>query len=116
MKTLNFTDRLTYLAWRKEWKAAYAQLSVDIPRLKNEFKTNQRKIEYVKMDADKPWGWIRPYIDGKQLGSVNYYNSVWTLAQARSDANEMLELLKLAKKKSGEQRAAMIESMLPKEV
>lgn len=113
MKTLNFTDRLTYLAWRKEWKAAYAQVSVDIRTKRNEFKACQRKIVFVRVDAGKTWAYDKPTYDGKSLYSSGYIVACRAWQQAQREANRLLSLLSQAKEKSGEQRAAMVLAMTP---
>ena len=114
MKTLNFTDRLSYLAWRKEWKAAYAQVSHDIPRTKNEFKTVQRTVVMAEVGSAN-YRYFVPYIDGKHLGA-SYYDPMRKLDRYRQEANHLLELLILAKEKSGIQRAAMIAERFPEAV
>lgn len=114
LNELNFTDRLTYLAWRKEWKAAYAKISVDIRAKKNEYKTCQRKVVFAIVNEGKPWQQLVPTYDGKPLT----YNCGYAVAFndwrcAHHEANTLLELLIAAKEKSGKQRAAMIAERFP---
>lgn len=105
MKTLNFTDRISYLAWRKEWKMAYANLSLNIRQTKPKFKELQRRIEFRVMNEGK-YQWIDPYFDGKPLDYRSEHHTVlYELDRMRRHANEMLELLVMAKDKSREQRA-----------
>lgn len=113
MKTLNFTDRLTYLAWRKEWKAAYAELSLNIRQTKPKYKELQRQITFGVVGEGKPWQYMQPQFDGKPLSSSSaVYVTQMKLGQMRYLANEMMELLGKAKEKSGVQRAAMIAEKL----
>ena len=114
MKTLNFTDRLTYLAWREEWKAAYAELSLNIRQTKPMYKELQRQITFAVVAAGKPWQHNQPQFEGKPLSFLSApYVTQMKLCQMRYIANEMIELLGKAKVKSGVQRAAMIAERFP---
>lgn len=107
MKTLNFTDRLTYLAWRKEWKTCYAQLSIDIRAKKNEYKGCQRKVVFSLVNSGKPWEHIAPFYDDKPLSYTSGYFVAFNAWQKdRREANNMLMLLDKAKEKSCLQRNA----------
>jgi len=76
---LTFNSRETYIAFRSEWKAEYKQVSTDIREDKNAIKNSQREA-----------GHTAPQI-------------YWRLGRSRRRANEMLELLTVAKKKAQEQ-------------
>lgn len=117
LNELNFTDRLTYLAWRKEWKAAYAKISVDIRVKKNEYKTHQRKVVFAIVNEGKPWQYLAPMYDDKPLSyNCGYFVAFNAWRDARREAIDLLELLAAAKEKSGEQRAAMIAERFPETV
>lgn len=103
MKDLNFNDRISYLAWRKEWKTTYKQVSKDIRESKNAWKSEQRKVT-VKMDS---YGYNIPTIEGKALySSPTYYKTLRQLVMFKSNASELLKLLADAKEKSRVQREA----------
>ena len=106
MKALNFNDRLSYLAWRKEWKAAYKELSQNIRKAKVEFKDHQRKIIVKKRDTN--WGPVyEAFYDDKPLYHCDeHYKQCGRLYRLRKDAGDMLMLLDEAKAKSREQRKA----------
>ena len=107
MKELNFNDRETYLTWRKEWKAHYAQLSVNIRTKKNEYKGCQRKVVFAIVGAGKPWEGVAPYYEDKPLDYRSGYMVAFRAWQEdRQEARDMLELLGKAKEKSRIQWAA----------
>lgn len=107
MKTLNFNDRLTYLAWRKEWKAEYAKLSQSIREAKPKFKALQRQIVFAKVNEGKWNQYVVPYFDGKILGYGTEHHKVMNeIDSMRIRAWSMLNLLGDAKMKSARQRDA----------
>jgi len=107
MKTLNFNDRISYLRWKIQWIDAYAALSNDIRRQKNEFKAAQRKLTFGIVNEGKPWQYIAPYFDGKLLGyQKGYYEPLGDWQRSRQAARDMLELLGKAKEKCRAQWAA----------
>lgn len=116
MKTLNFTDRLSYIAWRKEWREAYAQISLAIPRNKNLFKSAQRRIEMVERKSGT-FSWFEPRINGAYLRKDQVYaDSQDALIELRKKAKEMLEIRAESKVKSAKQRAEMIATKTPEAV
>jgi hypothetical protein len=105
MKTLNFNDRITYLAWKKEWKAEYAALSQSIRETKPKFKTLQRQIVFAKVNEGKWNEYVVPYFDGKILGYASEHHKVMKeIDNMRLRAWSMLNLLGDAKMKSCKQR------------
>lgn len=44
--TYGFTNRKSYLAFRREWKTKYLNLSTDIRNIKDEIKRAQREGDY----------------------------------------------------------------------
>lgn len=114
MKELNFTDRETYLAWREEWRAAYAKLSADIRSAKNAYKGEQRKVTYAIVNQGKSWEYIQPMIDDKPLRwDMDYYKIFGQWHKLRAEARSMLELRVKSKEKSAEQR---LKAISPKTV
>ena len=114
MKTLNFTDRLSYLAWRKEWKAAYKQISQDIRNSKAAYKVQQRRVVIAIVNAGKPWQANEPTIDGERLLFCKEYSGTFNIWKRNvATANELLELLIKAKEKSAEQRKKMVAERFP---
>ena len=80
---MNFTDKASYLAWRRNWKAAYAEQSEEIRAAKREI------VKLAK--ADKPTGYAQS-----------------TLHRERELASRMMVALEEAKKLSAEMRAARL--------
>ena len=80
---INFTDKASYLAWRQNWKALYAEQSEEI-------RAGKREISKLAK-ADKP---------------TSYAQS--SLHKERQMASRMMEALEEAKKLSGEMRAARL--------
>ena len=110
MKTLNFTDRLSYLTWRNEWKACYKTLSSDIRLLKQAWKGEQRKVTVVfKENKSSPmWSYYEATYEGKSLCfSKPYYAVLSDLERTRRQARDMMEILEQAKEKSKILRNAM---------
>jgi hypothetical protein len=113
MKSLNFNDRLSYLAWRKEWKVAYAQISIDIRQSKQAWKDRQRQVYLSIIDQGKPWESIGAYFEDKPLYHSNtFYVPCLALVRHRETARELLEVLQAAKEKSAKQREAQVEAIL----
>lgn len=109
MKELNFNDRETYLAWRKQWKDEYKQLSKDIRQAKIDYKTQQRRIIVVIADQGKAWQWYSARIDGNPVFCCKEYIDQYILLQkSQKTAREMLSLLCEAKAKSAKQRLASL--------
>ena len=105
MKELNFNDRLTYLAWRAEWKAQYKQLSTAIRSAKNAYKTEQRRVVVGIVNEGKSWQCNVAYIDGQPLSwKMDYYTVFRDWNKLRQQAREMLDILGKAKEKSSQQR------------
>lgn len=88
-----FTDKTSYLAWRAEWKANYAELSTNIriqKRGRKQFLRTYRTVEghngfrsreLVSKTANPEFG--------------NY--GIWQLAGLQLEAQSQLEILKEAK-------------------
>ena len=113
MKSLNFNDRLSYLAWRKEWKVAYTQISIDIRAAKQAWKDQQRKVYIGIINQGKVWESKRACFEDKALYQSNtFYLPFQTLCNNRDTARELLEMLQAAKEKSAEQREAQVEAIL----
>ncbi len=97
----NFKTREEYLEWRKEWKAEYKELSKEIRELKNarkEFIWKYRPKELTMVKRRKKVG-----------PNPNYSRSAhWRVWDRKYEARAMLDLLKQAKVKSGQQRAARV--------
>lgn len=83
-----FTNRETYLAFRAEWKANYAQLSEEI-------RSGRRALANAFRESDH----TKAYILQREL-LIN-----------RKIATSMLESLKEAKEKSAEMRAARLAEL-----
>jgi hypothetical protein len=100
MTNFNFTDRASYLAWRAEWKANYAQLTTDIRRLKGErAETNRAWSKAITSGSNHcetaaEWGKFRL--------------ALTALVRTQRDAKEALEVLKEAKSVSSDLRDARI--------
>ena len=78
MTTFTFNSRETYIAYRAEWKAAYATISQNQRDLKRTISTGMR--------------------DGKHM-----YSSQWDLIRGTTDANSKLEELQSAKVEANKQ-------------
>lgn len=106
LEKLEFNDRLTYLAYRQEWKTLYKELSVDIRKAKHDYKEQQRKIIVTIMNEGKAWQYGSPTIDGKPLYSCKEYNrELANITYGKQYAFRMMLALDEAKAKSREQRA-----------
>ena len=100
LNDFNFNDRTSYLAWRKQWKAQYKQLSADIRATKIAFKEIQRKIT-IKTTA---YGNMA-MLNDRGLGyQKEYYDPLNNLVRLRKEATDMLFLLETAKTTSKEMR------------
>lgn len=86
MESLNFTDRLTYLAWAAGWKAHYKHVSQEIRRLKAVHKKEAPEL------------------------SIEFYTANRELIRKRMEANELLITRAASKVKAGRQRAAAKEA------
>ena len=109
MKELNFNDRTSYLAWRAEWRKAYAELSANIRSAKNAYKTEQRKVVVGVVNEGKSWQCNVAYIDGQPLSwKMDYYTTFSAWNKLRAEARTMLDLRAKSKDKSAEQRRAAL--------
>lgn len=94
MKELNFNDRISYLAWRSEWRACYNTLTRDIRLLKQAFKNEQRKVTVTFVD--KYGGYYEAKYEGDKsldwLHAKDYYKSLEFLIRARQEARDMMEI------------------------
>lgn len=95
--TLSFTDRESYLAWRKQWKAEYKEISATIRDLKFCRKTKLTDEQAAKQKEIAS----RPDLRG-QYG-FNLYGNLW---QLQAKATEYIELRKASKVKAQEQYLA----------
>jgi hypothetical protein len=87
-----FTDRDSYLAWRAEWKANYAELTRNIRSQKRGRKQFLRTYE----STQTPQGRVRHLIS--KVANPEFGNgSEWQLRGLRQDAYAELEILKEAK-------------------
>lgn len=96
-----FKTREEYLAYRKEWKGKYKDLSKDIRELKNQRK--QFKWEYrTKGDTTSK--------RRTKVGKNPSYDSSagWRVFELKYTATSMLEELAEAKIEAGKQRAARL--------
>ena len=110
MKELNFNDRISYLAWRKEWFVAYKEAIAAVRAGKQAFKTEQRKVTvsikntgygnyYMPMYGDKPLDWR----------CEEYFKWYRELPRLVSEIEKLVQLRQQARVKSGIQREAMLK-------
>lgn len=95
MKELNFNDRISYLAWRSEWRACYSKLTSEIRLLKQAWKGEQQKVTVVfKENKSSPtWSYYEAMYEGKSLCfSKPYYAVLSDLERARRQARDMMEI------------------------
>jgi hypothetical protein len=82
---ITFTNKETYIAWRAEWRADYAELTT--------------KIRSLRREMNEAFRDNRPAA-----------NAQFQLRMARYKANEMMELRAEAKTRAAEQYAASRQS------
>ncbi len=95
---MNFKTREEYLKWRQEWKADYKDISQKIRELKNarkEFIWEYRPKELTMVKRRKKVG----------PNPNHSWSAAWKAQEAKYEARAMLEHLKKAKIKAGQQRA-----------
>jgi hypothetical protein len=107
LQELNFNDRLSYLAWKKEWFQAYKAACADVRAGKQAFKDEQRKVTVV---AGK-YGNASMY-EGKYLSwssAPNYYNWFRNHPKLVAEVEKLVGLRQSARAKSAAQRDAMLK-------
>jgi hypothetical protein len=95
--TLTFTDRETYLAWRRQWKTEYKEISQTIRDLKFCRKTKLDEAGKARVEAITK----RPDLCGAY--GFNLYGNLWKL---QAKATEYIELRKASKVRAQEQYLA----------
>jgi hypothetical protein len=88
MTTFNFTDRISYLNWRAEWKANYKKLSEE-----------SRKAKIERSSANSAWAKLhRAWHEEEAISLWSSFHSVANqVSIIKRKANEQLEELKEAK-------------------
>lgn len=111
LQELNFNDRLSYLAWRKEWFEAYKAAIADVRVGKQAFKEEQRKVTII--EKQYPWGKEHmPMYGEKTLNYVsapNYYNWFSNKGKLVAEVEKLVGLRQSARVKSAAQRDAMLK-------
>lgn len=97
----SFSDKDSYLAWRREWRDSYMELSANIRRLKRCRKEFLRTYERVQTERG-PVRRLVAKLPNPESGPV------WELPALRSAAAYQMELLTEAKAFSWELRQARL--------
>lgn len=88
-----FTDKASYLAWRAEWKANYAQLTTDIRTQKRSRKQFLRSYDHYTSNQGFP---VRRLLAKTANPAYGGYSS-WQLGGLRREAATQMEILAEAK-------------------
>jgi hypothetical protein len=107
---LNFNDRITYLAWRKEWKEAYFAAIAAVRAGKQAFKTEQRKVTIVQKQY--AWGPENiPMYGEKSLDwrCEDYYKWYRELPRLVGEIEKLVRIRQEGRIKSAAQREEMLK-------
>jgi hypothetical protein len=108
MEQLNFNDRITYLAWKAEWKTAYFAAIAAVRAGKQAFKNEQRKVTVGTINGSGPYA----LVDGKPLWSYKpYYEALEAKSRLVAEVEKLVTMRLNSRLKSGIQRKKMLEKM-----
>ena len=108
MDDLNFNDRITYLAWRKEWFKAFNEAKAAVRAGKQAFKEEQRKVTVVAGQ----YGNASMY-EGKYLSYVsapNYYKWFSEHGKLVAEVEKLVNLRMQSRWKSAKQREESLKA------
>lgn len=116
MNTFTFNSRESYLAYRSEWKAKYAEISETIREKKWMQKEYSRACSKARIETEGKWpeyyNRIRAILAANPRYvhlEQKYKNDGRWIAQLKKQATEMLEELKAAKQEAQRQYLASRE-------